>query len=158
MDQKYLLDNWVLGYTKSKQCYDKAFRHNEHILFQSDKRISDSDNDSMSSQVSNDSSVSTISNHIDQYTSIDLKFKLRKYPDCLISKPNSKVCKPVWINKKINFPDVVEIYIHNYLRDNILMENTLQIYTEIVLYNIRYRANPNYRGSSWYDWAFVRFE
>ena len=38
------------------------------------------------------------------------------------------------------------------------MENTLQIYTEIVLYNIRYRANPNYRGSSWYDWAFVRFE
>ena len=53
-----------------KQCYDKAFRHNEHILFQ------DSDNDSSSSQSSNDSSVSNISNNIEQYTTIDLKYKL----------------------------------------------------------------------------------
>ena len=78
-----------------KQCYDKAFRRNEHI--------SDSDNDSTSRQVSNESSVSTLLNIIDQYTTIYLKYKLRKSTECLILKLNNKFCKSVWNNEKYCF-------------------------------------------------------
>ena len=93
---------WTKSFTRQlrsriheKQCYDKAFRLNEHI--------SDSYNDSTSSQVSNDSSVSTLLNNIDQYTTIYLKYKLRKSTECLILKIHNKFCKSVWNNKKIVF-------------------------------------------------------
>ena len=134
-----------------KQCFDKAWRCNKHLLFNDDDKSDSTLNNSTSSNVSSISFLDNIP------ISLESKYSLRKVPDCTIQKFGNNYCQTKWRNKNINFNESVE----NFLCKLLIAESNqtiYQIYTCIKVNGLIYRANPSFRGIAWYDWAVIRFE
>ena len=70
-----------------KQCFDKAWRCNKHLL------PTDEHGSVTSDDTNSNSSMSTISFNIANVLTIDAKYLLRKSPDCIIQQYHNKCCQ-----------------------------------------------------------------